>query len=73
MRETQKRAETLNRGFIYNGGKGGARKEQSYPTIRNAVNVQAKALIQLLLKDRPTHRQKWTPMVFIEGLQLEDR
>ena len=37
------------------GGKG-THKEQSYPTIRNAVNVQAKALIQLLLKDGPTHR-----------------
>ena len=55
MKETQKRAETFNRGFIYNGGKG-THKEQSYPTIRNAVNVQAKALIQLLLKDGPTHR-----------------
>jgi len=58
------------------GGKG-THKEQSYPTIRNAVNVQAKALIQLLLKDGPTHRhkhaQKLTPMVFIEGLQLKDR
>ena len=43
MKETQKRAETFNKGFIYNGGKG-THKEQSYPTIRNAVNVQAKAL-----------------------------
>ena len=42
-----------------------------YLTIRNAVNVQAKALIQLLLIDGP--RQKWSPMVFIEGLQVEDR
>ena len=61
MKETQKRAETFNRGFIYNGGKGGTHKEQNYPTIRNAVNVQAKALIQLLLKDGHAHAHTYAP------------
>ena len=57
MKETQKRAETFNRGFIYNGEQGVARKEQSYPIIRNAVCTKQKALIQFLLKEGPTDRR----------------
>ena len=64
-------------GLFIIGGEGGEhRRSRVITTNRNEMQIMYKALNSCYLKTGPhtdTHTQKWTPMVFIEVFQLEER
>ena len=62
--------------FIICGEGGEHVRSRGITTNRNEMQIMCKALNSFYLNTGPhtdTHTQKRTPMVFIEGLQLEDR
>ena len=64
-------------GLFRIGGEGGEHvRSRVITTNRNEMQIMYKALNSCYLKTGPhtdTHTQKRTPMVFIVGLQIEDR